>query len=153
MGDSPALAHSWSPDGKLIAAPVGYVAENYMTVVTIPVATGEVRFFTPHHWSDVRQLAWFPDSSHVLVSATETLSSTFRIWQVSYPAGEAQRLTNDLNGYRSISLAADANALVTVQSEQVSNLWVMPASDSAQATQITATEIAVGLLQSVLSVL
>jgi serine/threonine protein kinase/Tol biopolymer transport system component len=128
---------SWSPDGKFLAAPVGYGVENYMSVVTISVANGEIRFLTPHQWSDVRQLAWFPDGRHVLVSATEKVSSTFRIWQVSYPTGEAEVLSNDLYSYPTISLTSDFNVLATVQTETVANIWVMNGFDATHATQIT----------------
>jgi serine/threonine protein kinase/Tol biopolymer transport system component len=128
---------SWSPDGKLLAAPVGYGAENYMSVVTVVLATGEIRFLTPHRWSEVRQLGWFPDGSHILLSGTERASSTFRIWQVAYPSGEAEVLSNDLYSYPTISLTADFNTLATVQTETVANIWVMNGFDTAHATQIT----------------
>jgi serine/threonine protein kinase/Tol biopolymer transport system component len=128
---------SWSPDGRVLAAPVGNGAENYMSVATIPVDTGDIKFFTLQKWYEVRQVAWFPDGSHLLITAMEKGSSDFKIWQVSYPQGEAQAITSDLGSYSTISLTADFSQLATVQTEAVANIWVMPAFDAAHATQIT----------------
>ena len=130
-------ALSWSPDGKLLAVPVGNGAENYMSVATIPVETGQVKFLTPQKWYDVRQVAWLADGTHLLFTAVEKGASSFKIWQVSYPAGEAQAITSDLGSYSTISLTADFTELATVQTEVVANIWVMPGFDVARATQIT----------------
>jgi TolB protein len=128
---------SWSPDGKTLASPVASESQNYMSVVTISVATGEIKFFTPRKWGQVSQVAWFGDGSHLLVTARDQGGDTFNIWQLSYPAGEGVKLTNDLNSYPTISLTADQRLLAAAQTEKVSNIWVMPATDSARAKQIT----------------
>jgi Tol biopolymer transport system component len=64
-------------------------------------------------------------------------SAHLQIWQLSYPAGAARRITNDLNNYMGVSLSSDSTAMVTVQSEANSNLWVAPNGDAARAKQIT----------------
>jgi len=130
---------SWSPDGKTLASSVGNLAENYMSIVTVSVESGGIRFFTPQKWQTVEQVAWLTDGSGLLVTAQERGSDpfTFNIWQVSYPAGEAQKLTNDLNSYRNLSLTSDGSLLAAVQTEANANIWVMPAFDAARATQIT----------------
>jgi Tol biopolymer transport system component len=130
-------ALSWSPDGKLLAVPVGNGAEDSMSVATIPVETGKIKFLAPQKWYDVRQVAWFPDGSHLLFTAKEKGSNSFKIWQLSYPAGEAQAITTDLGSYSTISLTADFTELATVQTEAAANIWVMPGFDAARATQIT----------------
>jgi serine/threonine protein kinase len=130
-------ALSWSPDGKILAVPVGNAAENDMSVATIPVETGKIKFLTPQKWYEVRQVAWLADGSHLLFTAKEKGSSSFKIWQLSYPAGEAQAITNDVDSYSTISLTADFTELATVQTEAVANIWVMPGFDAARATQIT----------------
>jgi len=130
-------ALSWSPDGKLLAVPVGNGAENYMSVATISIDTGQIKPLTQRKWYEVRQLAWLGDGSHLLFSAKEKGSNTFKIWQLSYPAGEAQAITSDLNSYSTISLTADFTELATVQAETVANIWVMPGFDTGHATQIT----------------
>ena len=45
---------SWSPDGKTLATPVASTSENYMSVATVSVATGELKFLTPRRWLEVR---------------------------------------------------------------------------------------------------
>jgi Tol biopolymer transport system component len=128
---------SWSPDGTVLAAPVGNVAENYMSLATIPVETGKIKFFTPQKWYEVRQVAWLADGSNLLITGKETVSSNFKIWQVSYPAGEAKAITSDLGSYSTISLTADFTVMATVRTEEVANIWVMPGFNAARARQIT----------------
>jgi Tol biopolymer transport system component len=130
---------SWSRDGKTLASPIGSNPENYMSVVTVSVENAEIKFFTPQKWQTVAQVAWFSDGNRLLVTAQEPGSDpfTFGIWQVSYPAGEAHKITNDLNSYRNISLTSDGNLLAAVQTQVNANLWIMPGFDVARATQIT----------------
>ena len=129
---------SWSPDGKTIVSQVRNVLENYMTVVAVSVESGEIKSFTPQKWPGVNGAAWLADGGGLLVTAREPApSQQSQIWQVSYPEGVAHRVTNDLIGYESLSLDANSDTLVTVQGEQVANIWVMPADDTAHATRIT----------------
>jgi hypothetical protein len=55
-----------------------------------------------------------------------------------YPGGTPTRITNDLTNYTSVSLSADSRSLATVQSDMPSDVWVMPAGDTARAKPITA---------------
>ncbi|MFN2453129.1 MAG: protein kinase [Pyrinomonadaceae bacterium] len=128
---------AWSPDGKIIACPAG--TENELTVAAVSVESGEVVFFTSQKWLWLPQVAWLADGNHLLAVAVHDSAggATPQIWQISYPAGEAQRVSNDLNSYQSVSLTANSDALATVQSEFVANVWMMPSNDSARATQIT----------------
>src|SRR6266446_1205170 len=95
---------SWSPDGKTLASPVavGNSTENYMSLITVSVESGELKFFTSQKWDQINDVAWVADGKNVLVTAQERPRSPFKIWQVSYPAGEAQTITNDLNSYPGI---------------------------------------------------
>jgi eukaryotic-like serine/threonine-protein kinase len=128
---------SWSPDGKTLATPLGNTAENYMTVAAVSVESGDIKSLTPQKWDEVRQVAWLSDGSRLLVTAKEQATANFNIWEISSSSGEAKKITNDLNSYTTISLAADSNTLATIQTERMANLWVMPPKDSAHATQIT----------------
>jgi eukaryotic-like serine/threonine-protein kinase len=131
-------ALSWSPDGKTIATSAGVTSpDNYMTVVAVSVESGEIKFFTPQKWQFVDRVAWLADGMRVLVIESDPVHLQSQIWQVSYPAGEAQRLTNDPNNYMAVSLNANSDTLVTVQRERVANIWVLPFNDSTHATQIT----------------
>ncbi len=127
---------SWSPDGKTISTPIASTRENYMSVATVSVATGEVKSLTPRRWFQVKQAMWF-DSGTILATAEERSGEAFNIWQISYPSGAAQKLTNDLNSYPTISLTADAGLIAAVKSELDNNIWVLPAFDVARAIQVT----------------
>jgi Tol biopolymer transport system component len=127
---------SWSSDGKTIATPIANSKESWMSVATVSVATGEVRPLPTRKWIEVRQAIWFDDQT-ILATAQETPGEAFMIWRVSYPSGEATRLTNDLNWYPLISLTKDSNQIAAVQMEISNNIWIMPEFDASRAMQIT----------------
>ena len=134
QGDFSAV--SWSPDGRTIATPVAITSQNFMSVATVSVATGELKFLTQHRWNQVRQTVWF-NADTILTTAAERAGEAFSIWQLSYPSGAVTKLTNDLNSYPTISLTSDSASIAAVMTELDSNIWVMPAYDAARATQVT----------------
>jgi Tol biopolymer transport system component len=130
----------WSPDGKIIACAVRSFARGFrMEVVEIQVASGAERTITPQKWLAIGGLDWLSDGSGLMMSALEEkpTSGRLQIWQLSYPAGAARRITNDLNNYAGVSLSSDSSAMVTAQDEVNSNLWVAPNGDATRARQIT----------------
>jgi Tol biopolymer transport system component len=130
---------SWSPDGRWVA--VAYISPRRggaAGVTVIDVASGKDEPLGEPVWQGMTEVAWLADGSGVLASATENGAINGQIWRIAYPGGRATRVTNDLASYAGVSLSADSRALVTVQAETVSNLWVMPAGDTAAAHQITA---------------
>jgi Tol biopolymer transport system component len=128
---------AWSPDGKLIAYPAQGSDANGKTVFEVQVADGSVKPIGPQRWRQVENVTWLRDGSGLMFIARESVASPSQIWYLSYPGGLAHRITNDLNDYLSMSLAADSTALVTVKSEQVSNIWIAPNDDARSASQIT----------------
>src|SRR4029434_4316874 len=90
-------------------------------------------------WQFVGRLAWLPDGSGLVMTATEQSLSS-QLWRLSYPAGEARRITNDLNTYADLSLDADADSLVSIQSVGTPHLWVVSLSeDPARAERVVST--------------
>jgi Tol biopolymer transport system component len=86
------------------------------------------------------QIAWVAVGQGVILGASEQGTGSFdaqQIWYLSYPEGEAHRITNDLNNYTGMSLTADSNRLVTVQSETSSKIWLAPNGDANRATPTT----------------
>jgi len=132
---------SWSPDGKALASAAGSFVPSYNSyLVELSIETGKEKPISPHAWLFVGRVAWLSDGSGLILGASEQGSASFdssQIWYVSYPGGEARRLTNDLNDYADASLTADSRRLVVVQSETVSNIWIVPSEDASRATQIT----------------
>ena len=130
---------SWSPDGKSIASGVLNVdaGGGYGTLVEVDVESGAERRLTPERWSTIGQVAWLPDKSGLVFTATPEGTLGSQVWHISYPEGAVRKVTNDLNTYTRLSLTADASALVTVQTEGEANVWVGPAGEAARVRQIT----------------
>ena len=132
---------AWSPDGKIIAYAVESSDANGWTIQQVKVADGSVTMISPQRWWEPDYLRWLPDGSRLIFSARESIGSPSQIWYLSYPGGETHRVTNDLNDYGGVSLSADAAALITVQSENVSNIWIAPNNNLRQTRQITTSKL------------
>ncbi|HEV2495349.1 MAG TPA: protein kinase, partial [Terriglobia bacterium] len=129
-------APAWSPDGKTIACGLADSATNSMTVVGVDAENGTEKPLTSRRWFRVGRLAWMPDGGGLVMLGTLERFS-YQLWELSYPEGAAQTISNDLNNYQSASLTADGKSLATVQSITVSNIWVAPAANSDAGKQIT----------------
>jgi TolB protein len=130
---------AWSPDGKVIASGVGRFARQQ--VVEVSVSDGSEKAIGTQDWQFVGRLAWLPDGSGLVMTATEQSLSS-QLWRLSYPAGEARRITNDLNTYADLSLDADADSLVSIQSVGTQHLWVVsPSEDPARAKKVVSTTL------------
>lgn len=132
---------AWSPDGQTIAlsTKTSDASGYYMNIVGIRVEDGAETPITQQRWMNIGRAAWLRDGSGLVMTATDQVSRLSQVWHVSYPAGEARRITNDVNDYRSVTITADSSALVTVQKDQLSNVWTLAAdaADASRASQIT----------------
>jgi eukaryotic-like serine/threonine-protein kinase len=132
---------SWSPDGKTIAFPIlGEHGITPMSVVGIGVADRKESTLTTDRWRYIGDVAWLPDGDAFIINARDEASTpelALQIWRVSYPGGEARRITNDLNNYISIGVAADSNTLIALEMNWTSDLWIAPAENPSAATQVT----------------
>ena len=110
------------------------------------VADGSVReiYSTP---DAIGRPRWLPDGSGLLAPISN-VDQAFRgqLWFISYPKGEARRLTNDLMDYQlcCLDLTPDGKTLVDTEVARVSNLWLAPAGNTAKAKQVTTKELAIG---------
>jgi eukaryotic-like serine/threonine-protein kinase len=131
---------AWSPDGKTIVCPVDNRdgGDVYSIVVAIDVASGQEKPIGSQTFPEIREVAWLPDGSGLLMTAVDKSAAArsigpagSQIWQLSYPEGEPHRITNDLSDFRTISLAAESNTFVTMQFEAPAAVWVAPPADAA----------------------
>ena len=128
---------SWSPDGKIISYNVfTYRVGVSASLEAIPAEGGPARRLGSHTWNDILPREWLPNS-HGIIALAGDPENAFQIWHISYPEGDAHRITNDLNSYSSVSLNGDASALVAVQQENTAHIWVVPVGDPTRARQIS----------------
>ena len=138
MLSGPSLGEpGWSPDGKVIVWPAADATGSFMSLVEVSLADGSEKTMSSQRWASIGRLTWLRDGSGLIFIASERLASPSQIWYLSYPGHEVVRITNDLNDYLGVSLTADSSALVTVETEQVSNIWIAPNDNAHRATQIT----------------
>jgi eukaryotic-like serine/threonine-protein kinase len=125
----------WSPDGKTLACGV-YTDGTNMTVAAVPVEGGTVKPVTSQNWLGVWRVVWVRDGSGLVFSADDQTHT--QLWYVSYPEGNAHRITNDVNTYGrgSFSMTADSGTIGTIKVEFISNIFVVPAEDPGHARQI-----------------
>src|SRR2546423_1548103 len=131
---------AWSPDGETIVIAVRALEEAGASrdLYAVSARDGSEKQFTNVSWYSIGQIAWLADGSGLIVAASDqTASGLHQIWHVSYPGGQTRKVTNDANNYIGISLTADSSSLATIQSEQLSNIWLEQSNDAGSAKQIT----------------
>jgi eukaryotic-like serine/threonine-protein kinase len=133
------LRAAWSPDGKTVINT--FYESNYLVTLTaVPVADpSKARALYSTH-DDVGAPIWLPDGSALIVVIRERAGSNRgQIWTVSYPDGQAHRLSNDLTNYSLpwLGLSRDASSLAAIENNRSANLWLAPDGDANRAHQIT----------------
>ena len=133
---------AWSPDGKVIVVTVEYTGRvgkgGPLALVEAKVETGSIKEIGPAGWGGIEQIAWLQDGSGFLMAAADKSTGWFfQIWLISYPEGQARKVTNDPNNYLGASLSRDSGVLLTLQSDWLSNIWMAPDGDSSRAVPLT----------------
>jgi TolB protein len=118
----------------------GFTGGYYRDIAIINVADGTQKLLTSQKWNDVQRLEWLPDGSGLITTAQQRAGDQYQVWQVSYPEGQVQTLTNDLSNYNLVSLTANASALVCVLSDSTSNIWLVPYGDWSKGRQLTSSK-------------
>lgn len=137
---------AWSPDAKTIACAAASLArgEDEFRLLGIDAETGAVRELSPKRWVRAGRVVWMPNASALALIAMERIEEgRTQVWRVSYPAGEASRITYDVQGRDSASLGvtADGRTLVTVTSQTLSRIETMPAGgDISRAARLSVGE-------------
>ncbi len=121
-----------SPDGKQIAFAVGQsaTASNEFSLAEVNLESGAERELTGEKFFDIKNLAWLPDKSGLLLTASRIPNKNFRIWQISAATGEAAPLTKDSETYSVLSLDKDATKIVSTQFKQDYRLRLLHSEDS-----------------------
>ena len=107
----------------------------------INVSDGKVRPLISFGERLVGRAVWMPDGDSLVAPVRETTLGRSQLWSIDYPRGQTHRFTNDLSDYTpGLDLTHDGKMLAGIQHNRVSDVWTVPAADSAQARQITAGE-------------
>ncbi len=130
---------AWSPDGKRIVIGMLSLTEGQEAwLVAVDVETGQSARIGAKTWLSTNSVGWAPDGGAVLVSGFEPWAGRGnQIYRITYPGGEALKMTNDLDGYTNISLSADGSSIAAVKRSSVDNLWVAPVETAREAAPIT----------------
>jgi Tol biopolymer transport system component len=131
---------AWSNDDQYLNLPlVNSDAEGfYITIYEIKLADRSDKLFqlSPQRFEQPSHVNLLSDASALLLSARAQGASFQQIWYLGRD-GSLRALTNDLSDYRDVLLTADSKSFVTTQTQTLSNIWVAPKGDAAQAKQIT----------------
>lgn len=120
------------------AAVINDVSSNFtVSILEKDLANGVERTIplNPQRFDEVTRLNLLPDSSGVIMLGRAHGASYLQIWQLSRD-GSIRSVTNDLSDYRELSLSTDAGALVTVQTQTLSRIWMLRKGES-KPTAIT----------------
>jgi serine/threonine protein kinase/Tol biopolymer transport system component len=137
---------AWSPDGKTIAFTTAESRKSIRSVLwAVSVGDGSVREI--YSTSNViGRPRWLRDGSG-LIAPIGDISQALRgqLWFISFPKGQAGRLTNDLTDYKlcCLDVTQDGRILVDTVEARVSDLWIAPGGGSAKAKQVTRNDHAV----------
>jgi Tol biopolymer transport system component/DNA-binding winged helix-turn-helix (wHTH) protein len=131
---------SWSPDASELA--LGATLDESQTaeaIFVLQLSGGGLQPLTEPLWREIVRTAWLKDGSGLVAVAASIDTQEYRqVWFVAHGDGRARRITNDLNSYDiGLSVTADSNNVLSVEHQQINNIWVAPANDLAKARQIT----------------
>ena len=129
---------AWSPDGKTIVYLL-YEPNNQQSLYAVSPDDGSSRLLYSTR-EDLGQPTWLPDGSALLIPISERgPNSRGQLYTISYPSGEAHRLSHDLTNYslQWLDLSRDGSSLVAIENNRSSEVWFLPNGDSAKARQIT----------------
>ena len=133
------LRPAWSPDGKTIVYTM-YTGANMQNLIAVSPddASTAHTLYTTH--DDIGIPHWLPDGNALLIPVREQGPLTHgQLWTISFPSGEAHRLSRDLTNYSLswLDLSKDATSLAAIEASRTSDLWAIPGGDSSRAKQIT----------------
>src|SRR6266568_3099683 len=129
----------WSPDGKalVVSALSSDPKGRYSELIEVTLKDGQEHRIGSERWQTITGLSWLSDGSGIMLTAQDRPENPPQIWQISYPDGQARRVTNDVNNYQFLSMNADSSVLVTRKTDTLADVWVVSDGGVGPAKQIT----------------
>ena len=129
---------SWSPDGKTIVVPVLLTEKQQRWLLNaINVSTTKVR----HVYSSVYDMGrpvWLSDGNTLLMPHYDPNSGREQLWTISFPEGQARRLTNDLAEYgTALDTVHGEGTAAGITKNMISNIWEVTTTKPSSERQIT----------------
>ena len=133
---------AWSPDGEKIVIALRGSAPSvaYHNLVEVRVKDRGEKQITSEAWGVIRSICWLPDGGGLLVTASDPDRRNTQVFYSSYPGGQVEAVTNDLDNYEDISITVDGTSAVTVRSEGVAEIWIAATADLSHASKITSNQ-------------
>ena len=135
------LSHpEWSADDQVLMLPIvnsdpsysGDTSANYsVALLEKDLRNGAERDIplSPQRFDEIGRVTVHPDGGGVIMLAKAHGAAFVQIWQL-FRDGSQRTVTSDLSDYRELSLRADGSALITVQTQTISRLWLLRKNES-----------------------
>jgi eukaryotic-like serine/threonine-protein kinase len=129
---------AWSPDGKLIAYILAAGQDAQGVVRTIDLASGKDQPLATLTDKFATSVAWMPDGRGLMIVYTDRSTGFQRaqIGFVSFPDGQFHALTNDTNGYQTLSISADGKSIAAMQRQGSDSVVLLPGSGHGNPTTV-----------------
>lgn len=130
---------AWSPDGKKFLVGAGIRQGGFVTktdLVSIDVETKELRRLNQRELHFANSFAWFADGSGFVFTGREQMNSPSQVWRSSYPNIDIVQVTNDVNDYGDVGIAADGRSLITIKGDTTGGIWSY-SPENGSAEQLT----------------
>ncbi|MBC7798507.1 MAG: protein kinase, partial [Pyrinomonadaceae bacterium] len=116
---------AWSPDGEKFVITIGdYKDSNReINIAEVSIKDKSIKVIGNQKWVNANYFRWFSDGSGLVFIGSDNEKSPSQIWNISFPMGEARRITNDTSQYTFFSAAGDDATLVSVSSTFSSSIW------------------------------
>jgi Tol biopolymer transport system component len=127
---------AWSQDGKHLYAISKPQEKPASTLIRVDAEAGKEEAVDAPQIRQFVAIAVTPNNRDLIFTAREQ-NKFPQIYKMATSGGPVQRLTNDLNLYRKISLSGDGKSLVALQKNNASHLWIVPDLKAGNARQLT----------------
>jgi serine/threonine protein kinase/Tol biopolymer transport system component len=131
---------AWSPKDETLACALREAGnEDYQVVVRVSLKDGAWTRLSRGRWKRIDRLAWFADGHGLAIAAMEEKSTLSGLWYVSYPDGEASRITSEVDECRTVSLTTDSAIIAVVRSRRLAQVWATDKLGAEPGSKVNAT--------------